>query len=45
MKHYKLVDETKLDSYARAFVVEDDDFDGVIYPRVSQQLSIFKLFD
>ena len=32
--HYRLVDPNKLDMYARAFVVEDDDKDGVVYPRV-----------
>ncbi|KAI0222505.1 hypothetical protein LSAT2_026249 [Lamellibrachia satsuma] len=31
--HYRLVDPNKLDMYARAFVVEDDDKDGVVYPR------------
>ncbi|KAK7484146.1 hypothetical protein BaRGS_00024635 [Batillaria attramentaria] len=30
LSHYKLVDHRKLDSYARAFVVEDEDFDTII---------------
>ena len=30
LSHYRLVDSRKLESYARAFVVEDDDFDTVI---------------
>lgn len=30
LQHYRLVDHRKLDSYARAFVVEDDDRDFVI---------------
>ncbi|XP_070192116.1 uncharacterized protein [Littorina saxatilis] len=30
LSHYRLVDTRKLETYARAFVVEDDDFDTVI---------------
>ncbi|ELT92842.1 hypothetical protein CAPTEDRAFT_224063 [Capitella teleta] len=33
LQHYQLVDTSKLDMYARAFVVEDDDLDCVIYAR------------
>lgn len=32
--HYKLVDPGKIESYARAFVVEDEDFDTVITAKV-----------
>lgn len=35
LQHYRLVDPTKIDSYARAFAVEDEDRKGAIYPRVS----------
>lgn len=35
LTHYKLVDPNRLDSYARAFVVEDADLDTVIDSRVS----------
>ena len=34
LTHYKLVDPAKIESYARAFVVEDEDFDTVITSRV-----------
>ena len=34
LTHYKLVDPGKLESYARAFVVEDDDYDTVISSKV-----------
>ncbi|XP_033745323.1 LOW QUALITY PROTEIN: uncharacterized protein LOC117330881 [Pecten maximus] len=30
LAHYRLVDPTKIDGYAKAFVIEDDDFDTVI---------------
>ena len=32
---YRLVDQKQIENYARPFVVEDDDKDGLIYPRVS----------
>ena len=34
LTHYQLVNPNKIEPYARAFVVEDDDKDGVVYPRV-----------
>ena len=34
IKHYQLVDQNKLDMYARAYVVEDDDFDYRIDAKV-----------
>ncbi|XP_059175867.1 uncharacterized protein LOC131955682 [Physella acuta] len=37
LSHYKLVDTKKLESYARAFVVEDDDFDTVIRSKETKQ--------
>ncbi|XP_055882530.1 uncharacterized protein LOC106061672 isoform X1 [Biomphalaria glabrata] len=37
LSHYKLVDGRKLESYARAFVVEDEDFDTVIRSRETKQ--------
>ncbi|XP_069142672.1 eukaryotic translation initiation factor 5B-like [Argopecten irradians] len=30
LAHYRLVDPTKIDGYAKAFVIEDEDFDTVI---------------
>ncbi|KAH9510115.1 hypothetical protein Btru_043506 [Bulinus truncatus] len=37
LSHYKLVDNRKLESYARAFVVEDEDFDTVIRSKETKQ--------
>ena len=37
LKHYQLVDQAKVDGYARAFVCEDDDYRGNINPRVSDK--------
>ena len=37
LTHYKLVDPGKIESYARAFVVEDDDFDTVITATVGDE--------
>ncbi|CAL1528526.1 unnamed protein product [Lymnaea stagnalis] len=37
LSHYKLVDSRKMESYARAFVVEDDDFDTVIRSKETKQ--------
>ena len=34
LNHYRLVDPKQIDIYAKPFVVEDDDKDGVIYARV-----------
>ena len=34
LTHYKLVDPGKVESYARAFVVEDENFDTVITAKV-----------
>lgn len=34
LTHYKLVDPGLIESYARAFVVEDGDFDTVISSKV-----------
>lgn len=34
LSHYRLVDSRKLEPYARAFVVEDIDFDTIIGSRV-----------
>ena len=36
LTHYKLVDPGKIESYARAFVVEDEDFDTVITSKVKE---------
>ena len=30
LSHYRLVEQSRIDSYARAFVVEDSDLDTVI---------------
>ena len=40
LKHYQLVDQAKVDGYARAFVCEDDDYRGNINPRVSDKESL-----
>jgi hypothetical protein len=41
--HYRLVDPNKLESYAKAFVVEDDDLDTKLSFKVSK-LGIFFSF-
>ena len=38
MQHYRLVDPSKLEGYARAFVVEDGDLDTVINIQVHTYL-------
>jgi len=35
LTHYKLVDPGLIETYARAFVVEDDNFDTVISAKVT----------
>ena len=35
LSHYRLVDPSRIDTYARAFVVEDSDLDTVINSNVS----------
>ena len=34
LQHYRLVDPQKIEIYAKPFIVEDDDFKGVINARV-----------
>ena len=36
LSHYRLVEQSRIDSYARAFVVEDSDLDTVLNSNVSQ---------
>lgn len=39
--HYRLVDPNKLESYAKAFVVEDDDLDTKLSFKVSKLGNFF----
>lgn len=43
LSHYRLVDPQKIDSYARAFVVEDSDLDTVINQHVRQTYLVLKI--
>ena len=36
LSHYRLVEQSRIDSYARAFVVEDSDLDTVLNSNVSE---------
>ena len=40
MNHYKLVDSGRVDMYARAFVVNDEDLDFSVNARVSVLLMV-----
>ena len=40
LQHYRLVEATKIDIYAKPFVVEDDDMAGIIPARVNNYLHI-----
>lgn len=45
LTHYKLVDPGLIESYARAFVVEDNDFDTVISAKVNIGRTNNRIYD
>lgn len=45
LAHYRLVDPKKVDGYAKAFVVEDTDFDTFINFKVLSKIDISKSVD
>ena len=44
LQHYRLVDATKIDIYAKPFIVEDDNMEGIIPARVSSKVLLIDFF-